>query len=445
MTPVAEGQDTYLAEHARFMRGRGEAAPAWLKTMREKARDAFQNAGFPTTRQEEWRFTNVSAIASTPFKLAEGTPTNHAPIVSRVAVPGAVRLVLLNGRFAPELSDLTTVPVGLKIGSLAAAIAQGAPECSALGQQPVDGLPFAALNTAFLEDGALISVRKGAVIDTPVHVIIITGGTGKTMVHPRVLLAAGAGSQSSLAISFLTAAGEAHLTNAVIEATLADQAIVDCCLDQRGTEGSFLVTNLHVNASRDSSFKVRTITLGGRIVRNDATAVLAGEGAHVDIDGCYLADGDEPGGQPHHDRSRDAELHQPRALQGHPGRQRQGGVQRPHHRPPRRAEDRLEADQPRAAAVGRRDHELEPAARDLRRRREVHARGGGRAAGRRGDVLPAGPRAEREGRARHADPRLRGRGARAHCHSAAAGAAGARAVPAARARPGRARPAARLR
>ena len=101
MTPVAEGHDTYLAEHARFMRGRGEAAPAWLKSMREKARDAFQNAGFPTTRQEEWRFTNVAAIASTPFRLAEGTPTNHAPIVARVSVPGAVRLVLLNGRFAP--------------------------------------------------------------------------------------------------------------------------------------------------------------------------------------------------------------------------------------------------------------------------------------------------------------------------------------------------------
>ena len=62
------------------------------------------------------------AIASTPFKLAEGTPTNHAPIVARVAVPGAVRLVLLNGRFAPELSDLTTIPVGLKVGSLPAAI-----------------------------------------------------------------------------------------------------------------------------------------------------------------------------------------------------------------------------------------------------------------------------------------------------------------------------------
>jgi Fe-S cluster assembly protein SufD len=85
---------------------------------------------------------------------------------------------LLNGRFAPELSDLAAVPVGLKIGSLATAIAQGAPECSRLGQQPVEGQPFAALNTAFLEDGALIVVRKGAVIETPIHLIVIAGGTG---------------------------------------------------------------------------------------------------------------------------------------------------------------------------------------------------------------------------------------------------------------------------
>ncbi|MCC7034103.1 MAG: Fe-S cluster assembly protein SufD [Acidobacteria bacterium] len=288
---MAEGLDPYLVEHERFVRGRGDVAPAWLKALRGQAREAFERHGFPTTRQEEWRFTNVSAIARTAFRLPEGTPTNPAPLVSRVAVPGAVRIVLLNGRFTPELSDLTTMPVGLKVGSLAAAIAQGAPECGVLGQQPTDTQAFAALNTAFLEDGALIVVRKGAVIEAPVHVIVIAGGAAKTMIHPRVLLVAGAGSQSNVAVSFLTAAGEAHFTNAVVEASLAEQAIVNCCLDQRGTEGSFLVTSLHVKADRDSSFKLRTITLGGRLVRNDATAVLAGEGAHVDLDGCYLADG----------------------------------------------------------------------------------------------------------------------------------------------------------
>lgn len=290
-TIAAEGIESYLGEHARFVRGRGEAAPDWVKDVRNRARDVFERAGFPTTRQEAWRFTNVAPIAGTPFRLADGVPTNAAHIVSRVAVPGAVRLVLLNGRFAPELSDLTTIPVGLKIGSLAAAIAQGAPECTVLGRREVEGEPFAALNTAFLEDGALVSLRKGAVIEPPIQIMIIAGGTGKTMVHPRVVLSAGEASQASLSISFLTSAGEAHFTNAVLDATLADRANVQCCLDQRGSEASFLVANLHATVGRDAAFRVRTITTGGRLVRNDATAVLAGEGAHVDMDGCYLADG----------------------------------------------------------------------------------------------------------------------------------------------------------
>ena len=76
MSSVAEGQDTYVAELDRFAKGRGDVAPAWLKTLRSRGRDAFEQSGFPTTRQEEWRFTNVSPIATTPFKLADGMPTN---------------------------------------------------------------------------------------------------------------------------------------------------------------------------------------------------------------------------------------------------------------------------------------------------------------------------------------------------------------------------------
>jgi Fe-S cluster assembly protein SufD len=291
MTPVAEGQDTWLAEHTRFVRSRGEAAPSWVKDLRARAWARFQALGMPTTRQEAWRFTNVAPVASTPFKLAEGTPTNAAALVSRTAVPGAVRVVLLNGRFAPELSQLGDAPPGLKAGSLATAIAQGAPECGGLGQQPFDAHPFAALNTAFLEDGALVVVRKGAVIAPPVHVIVVTGGAGKTMTHPRVLLVAGPASQVNVAVSFIGAAGEAHLTNPVIETALGDQAVVDLCLDQRETDNAFHLSHLHVRGDRGSVCRIRTITLGGRIVRNDATTVLAGEGAHVDLDGCYLADG----------------------------------------------------------------------------------------------------------------------------------------------------------
>src|SRR5690606_32656538 len=158
------------------LRGRGDTAPAWLKGLREEARANFERLRLPTVRQEARRFTNVAPIADGAFRLADGTPTHAPALVTRTAVPDAIRIVLLNGRFAPELSRLGAVPAGLKVGSLATAIAQGVPECKMLGQQPFDQDAFSALNTAFLEDGALVSVRKGAVIDTPVHIVVVNGG-----------------------------------------------------------------------------------------------------------------------------------------------------------------------------------------------------------------------------------------------------------------------------
>jgi Fe-S cluster assembly protein SufD len=293
MSTAVTATPAFQGEHERFAQGRGEAAPGWLKDLRARAWGRFVELGLPTTRQEAWRFTSVSAIGRTPFRLADGTPTNAAQLVERMAVPGAAaRLVLLNGRFAPELSRLNALPAGLKVGSLATAIAQGASECQILGQQPIDDQAFAAFNTAFLHDGALIVSRKGLVVEGPIHVIVLGGGAGKTMTHPRVLVCAGANSQLNIAVSFIGVAGEAHLTNAVTEASLAANAVVDLCLDQRETDGSYHFGALHVRGERSSTFRLRTLTLGGQLVRNDVTAVLAGEGAHVDLDGCYLVDGD---------------------------------------------------------------------------------------------------------------------------------------------------------
>src|SRR5688572_10534147 len=135
MSTVAERQETYLLEYGRFAKGRGSDAPPWLRELRERASVRFAELGFPTVRQEEWRFTNVAPIAETAFRLAEKAPTNAAECVSRVTVPNtAARIVILNGRFAPELSDLSTLPSGIVAGSLAEAIAANAPEVAHLGQ-----------------------------------------------------------------------------------------------------------------------------------------------------------------------------------------------------------------------------------------------------------------------------------------------------------------------
>jgi Fe-S cluster assembly protein SufD len=290
---VAERLDAVLAEQARFAQGRGTSAPAWLRELRERGAARFAALGFPTVRQEEWRFTNVAAIADTPFRLAEKTPTNAAELTARVKLADcAARIVILNGQFAPELSNLDKLPRGLVAGSLANAITHNRPEVAHLGKTPWEHAPFVALNTAFLEDGAFVAIAANAVIEQPVHILVINGGAGKTMAHPRILIVAGANSQARIAQTFLGAAGESHFTNSVTEVSAGENAILDVYTDQREIDTAYHIAALHIQLQRDAIVKSRAVTLGGKLVRNDIVGVLGGEGAHVALDGVYLVDGD---------------------------------------------------------------------------------------------------------------------------------------------------------
>jgi Fe-S cluster assembly protein SufD len=293
MSPVAERLDGVLSEQARFVQGRGVSAPSWLTELRRKGASRFAAVGFPTVREEEWRFTNVAPIAETPFRLADKAPTNAAELAARVAIPQtAARIVILNGHFAPELSSCDGASTGVVAGSLARAIADGRPECAHLSASTADRVAFAALNTAFLEDGAFIVIPANVTLADPIHVVVINGGAGRTMAHPRTLVVAGANSQARIAQTFLGAAGEAHFTNAVTEVTVGENASLDLYTDQRETDTAFHVASLHVQLARSSTFRSRAVTLGGRLLRNDIFAVMGGEGAHCALDGCYLVDGD---------------------------------------------------------------------------------------------------------------------------------------------------------
>lgn len=292
MSSVVERQETYLTEYERFAKGRGHAAPEWLRDLRARAAAHFGEIGFPTVRQEDWRFTNVSAIADTAFRIGDGAPTNAADLVRRVSFAGAAaRLVILNGRYSPELSSLGDLPTGVTAIALADAITRNHPACAHLERSPIEDRPFVALNTAFLQDGVLIEIPKGVVLSAPIHLVILGGGAGKVMTHPRCIIVAGPNSQAAIAQTFLGGAGEAHFTNAVTSVSVGENAVLDLCIDQRETEDAYHVSHLQVDTARNSTFRSQTVTLGGRLIRNDIVALLGGEGAHCALDGCYLADG----------------------------------------------------------------------------------------------------------------------------------------------------------
>ena len=270
-------------------------APAWVKERRERAARRFAEAGFPTVRNEDWRFTNVAPIAEAKYPLAQGVFKQAPALVDTVNVPGAVRLTICNGEFVPALSDLSTLPRGLKITGLRDGARDNADGLEQhLGKTfDISAHPFAALNTSLLDDGVAVFIAKGAVIETPIHIVTVTGSdTGAVTAHPRVLVVAGENSQARIAHTFIGVEGAAYFTNSIVEVVVGEGAIVDYYIDQRESESAFHVTNLQAQVSAKGVFSSHAFLTGAKIMRHDIGIALKGEGADCTMNGVYLADGD---------------------------------------------------------------------------------------------------------------------------------------------------------
>src|SRR5262245_30876856 len=289
MTQVAEKPSVF----AGALEKRPQGGPRWLDDLRSRGAARFAALGIPTVRDEEWRFTNVAPIGAIDFKPAgqisgtaerlNGFPYTDAP----------VRLVVVNGRFDTTLSRLKGLPPGVHAGSLADALTHYADIVQRYFGQlaDVNTRSFTALNTAFVQDGAFVHVPDGVAIDAPIHIVFVTGSDeGPVMAHPRTLVVTGTGSQLTVIESYVGGAGETYFSNAVSEIFVGENAGVDHYKVQQESLDAFHVGALHAHTSRSARFSSHSFSLGGRLVRNDANAILDGEGGDCTRNGLYLAD-----------------------------------------------------------------------------------------------------------------------------------------------------------
>ena len=302
MTQLAEKLQPWLAA----LDERPKGGPRWLQDLRERGAERFAALGFPSVREEEWRFTPVTPIASAEFQLAsEAATLTESDLAGYVYGDAPHRIVILNGRYSPALSRTSGLASGVRVGSLAAAISERADDVARfLGRlADFDARPFAALNTAFIDDGAVVQIPDGAVIDGPIQLLFVAANGTETarpaaadgrpsMVHPRVLIIAGAGSQSRIVETYVGQRGERYFANAVTEVFVGENALLDHYKVQEDSVQAFHVASMHVHAARSSTFSSHSFTLGGKLVRNDVLATLDGEGAECTLNGMYLADGD---------------------------------------------------------------------------------------------------------------------------------------------------------
>lgn len=263
-----------------------------MASIRQDAARRFAELGFPTTRDEEWRFTNVSSIAKTQFSAApsdlnawEGAQLDQSLSPNE----GGPRLVFINGRYSPELST-QKLPPGIRATRLREA--NDAVEAHLARYAAYQDRAFIALNTANFEDGACIEILKGAVVEEPIHLVFFAvGGDVPVISHPRSLVVIGPGSQATVVESYL-GHGAKYFTNAVTEIVAGDHSVVDHYKLQEEDERSSHVATLQVQIGRDANFSTHSISLGGDLVRNDINAVLA-EGSEATVNGLYLASGSQ--------------------------------------------------------------------------------------------------------------------------------------------------------
>ena len=269
----------------------------WLQPVRRAAIARLADIGFPTVHDEDWRFTNLAPIVTTAFRPAGDAPASvDAGSLAPFAFAGCdcTRLVFVNGRFAPGLSISSVLPAGVRAGSLAHTLAddRAALEPHLARHEDFQQEAFSALNTAFLTDGAFVSVPRGTVVEKPIHILYVTvPGGAPIATHPRTLVVTGSGSQVSVVEDFVSLGDGAYLSNAVTELVVGDGSVVGHYLIQREGRQAYHVSTLRGQQGRSSSLTSHTVLLGGVLTRRNIHPVLAGEGGECLINGLFMANG----------------------------------------------------------------------------------------------------------------------------------------------------------
>jgi Fe-S cluster assembly protein SufD len=287
--------DSYAAERDRaagLLRTEDGFAP-----LRDEAWRQFVTMGFPTTHQEEWRFTSVASIAAGGFVLAARLESPMPAIdIDPFRLPdAAAELVFVAGRYVPSLSRSTVLPREAHVESLASAMAARRERLGLhLGRvAALEGRPFVALNAAFLDDGAWIDLPAGSVLERPLHLLFVAGGGAggrPLMSHPRLVVILGENSQASVVETFVGGDGTRYFTNAVTEIVVGENAGLEHYKLQHEGADAYHVGATQVRAERHARYASHSISLGGALVRNDLTAVLDGEGVECTLNGLYAAD-----------------------------------------------------------------------------------------------------------------------------------------------------------
>jgi Fe-S cluster assembly protein SufD len=294
---VVESYREQFLEHAGRFRGR---EPAWLSLLRGESFERFLDTGFPTTDEEDWRFTSVAALAATSFSLGSlargrAKSSEAVSLLHSHALTDWKRheLVFVNGVFAQELSSIGKLPQGVVVTNLTRALESHAEEVDAvLGLPPAEGTTvFADLNRAFLEDGAFVYVPEGILVEEPIHLVFLTSVAKPAVSHPHNLVMVERRGEARIVESYLGVETAEYFTNAVTEIVAGGGASIDHYKIQREGLRAYHLSSQRLLEARSSRLQDMSLSLGAKLARNDIHTLLDGEGSDLTLNGLYVVRG----------------------------------------------------------------------------------------------------------------------------------------------------------
>jgi Fe-S cluster assembly protein SufD len=263
--------------------------------LRQTGHDAFQSAGLPAGRLEDWKYTSLRAISRRAFRRAGpvSAPTPEELDAAAVAGLDGPRAVFLNGRLEPGLSDLDAGE-GLQIQPLSEAIAEkGHPALTIAGAlADATAHPLAALNQAFLGDGVYLGLSRNAAPGRPLYLMFLSSESGDPVVaHPRVIVDAQPGSELVLVEHYAGFGAARNLTNAVTEMRLGASSSIHHYRLQEEADTAFHIGGLHARVDRDARLTSHNLHVGAALARLDLGVNLEKPGAEVVLNGLYFVGG----------------------------------------------------------------------------------------------------------------------------------------------------------
>jgi Fe-S cluster assembly protein SufD len=290
--------DWYQNIFERFEQRLNGESGSGVHDLRKKAMAHFTGQGYPTTRDEEWKYTSIRPITEIDFEpeAALREDGSAKQLLKKYNFDGldCCHLVFVNGHFSSALSSLHDAPAGVRIMSVRDALKNGEPEIEKYLSRYTDenGDAFTALNTAFLWDGVFIFVPDNQQLDKPVAITYLGLPDSRPLLNmPRSLFVLGKNSQASVIETFSGTGEQPYFTNTVSEIVIGPNAGFDHLRLQVESDNAYHISTTQVDQQKDSRYTSHAFSFGGRLVRNNINLVLKGEGIESMLNGLYVGTG----------------------------------------------------------------------------------------------------------------------------------------------------------